>query len=437
MHRLPLFAVLALPLFACSGSVEAGPAGREMARSSLARDTAPTLTSDERKAVTEGGFALTTDLLHQLGPDGNLAYSPFSVSVALSMAYVGAKGATADEMAKAMRWTLPKPRVSKTYDWLTLELAKRANQAMSMATDKARAGGGSVDPAAFRLHVINSIWADARMKFVPAFLDVMATDYGTGVTLANFSGAPDAERLAINQWVSDETQAKIKDLLPEGSIGTDTAAVLVNALHLKLPWLEKLEPEATATPFTRADASTVAVRYVGGTETMGWYEDGSVQAVRIPLEGKSVSMVIALPKKDLKAFEAALDGATLGKLATSVSSSVRLALPRFRFETASISLKPALQALGMKTPFVAGAADFSDMGTTGNPLFIGDVLHKAMIGLDEKGVEAAAATAVAIRDLSAPMADHTLRADRPFFFAIVDDPTSTVLFAGHVTDPTK
>lgn len=439
MSRLPFLCALTACLFACSGNGADTPAGRKMARSELARDTAPTLTADEKKAIADGGFALTSDLLGQLKGDssGNLAFSPFSIGVALSMTYVGAKGATADEMAKAMHWTLPKERVSKAFDWSTLELAKRADAALAMATDAAKGSGSTVDPAAFRLHVVNSIWADERMKFVPAFLDVMATDYGTGVTLANFSGAPDTERLAINQWVSDETQEKIKDLLPAGSIDANTATVLVNALHLKLPWLEKLDVEPEAKPFTRADGSKVDATFASGTQAMGWFEDDAVQAVRIPLQGRNVSMIVALPKKDLKTFEAALDGAMLSKLVSSASSSVQLALPKFRFETASLSLSTALKALGMKAAFIAGQADFSGMGSTGNPLYISDVFHKAMVGLDEKGVEAAAATAVVIKDLSAPSVEHTLRADRPFFFAIVDEPTSTVLFAGHVADPTK
>lgn len=431
---------LSASLLACAGNDDAAaPAGRRVAKSDLARDAAPSLTADEQRAVADGGYGLTADLLKQLRGDGasNLAFSPFSVGVALSMTYVGAKGATADEMAKAMRWTLPKARVSKAFDWQTLELAKRAAQGLAMAKSKAELGGATVDPSAFRLHVVNSIWADDRMTFVPAFLDVMATDYGTGVTLANFSGAPDAERIAINKWVSDETQEKIKDLLPEGSIGPDTATVLVNALHFKFPWLDPLTPEAAPSPFTRGDAAKVNVTFVSGTQPVGWYEDANVQAVRIPLEGQSESIVIAVPKASLGTFEAALDAATLARLVSAPKSNVKLALPKFKFETASLSLAPALKAMGMKAAFIAGQADFSGMGSTGNPLYIGDVFHKAMVGLDEKGVEAAAATAVVIRDTSAPLVEHELRADRPFFFAIVDEPTSTVLFAGHVADPTK
>lgn len=440
MSRLPLLVALTATLLACSGSESDSPAGRKVARSDLTRDSAPSLTDVEKLAVADGGYALTTDLLGQLkgASADNLAFSPFSVGVALSMTYVGAKGATSDEMAKAMHWSLPKARVSKAFDWMTLELAKRADQALASATEKAKMADATVDPSAYRLHVVNSIWADERMKFVPAFLDVMATDYGTGVTLANFSGAPEAERVAINKWVSDETQEKIRDLLPEGSIGTDTATVLVNAIHLKMPWLDPLAAEPAASPFTRADGAKVNVTFVGGTTDVGWYEDDVVTAVRIPLEGKSEAMVVVLPKKDLKSFEGALDAATLGKILNGApSATVKLALPKFRFETASLSLATALKSMGMKAAFIAGQADFSGMGSTGNPLFIGDVFHKAMVGLDEKGVEAAAATAVVIRDVSAPIVTHELRADRPFFFAIVDQPTKAVLFAGHVADPTK
>lgn len=440
MTLRPLLALAVTTLFACSTDGAEAPPARKVARSDLARDTAPSLTDAEKKAVAEGGWSFATDLLKLLkgSGDANLAFSPLSVSVALSMTYVGAKGTTSDEMAKALRWTLPKPRVSKAYDWLTLELAKRADQALASARETAQPGEPAPDPAAYRLHVVNAIWADERMKFVPAFLDVMATDYGAGVTLADFFGAPDAERLAINQWVSDETQAGIHDLLPPGSIDPNTVTVLVNALHLKLPWLHRLTVEPAPSPFARGDGTTVNAMFVGGTPTVGWYEDDAARAVRIPLQGRSESMLVVVPKKDLKSFEDGLDGATLAKIATGVAPAVvRLALPKFRFETASLSLVPALQAFGMKAAFLVDEADFSDMGSAGSPIFVGDVFHRAMVGLDEKGIEAAAATGVVIKTKSVPVPTHELRVDRPFFFVVLDEPTQAVLFAGHVVDPTK
>jgi serpin B len=451
MTRLRTAAALSLltlvPLAAaCSSSsspaAPGGPAGHAEARSALARDTAPVLTDAEKQAVADGSDAFTTAMLGQLPADGNLAYSPFSIGVALSMLYAGAKGQTATEIAQALHWTLPQARVAKAYDGSTLALATRADDAFAYTQKRAADSGGSLsapDASNFRLHVVNSLWADQRMHFESPFLDTMAVDYGAGVTLANFSGAPDTERLAINQWVSDETLTRIQDLLPQGSVTPDTAVVLVNAIHLKLPWATELTPSSAPAPFTTSSGSKVSTTYVGTVETCFWFEDASVQAVRVPLAGGKVSMIFAMPKAgDLKGFEAGLTGAKLAAIRTSMTSkSVDLALPKFRFTSASISLSDALKALGMKAALIAGQADLTGMGSTGNPLYVSDVMHKAMVGLDEKGVEAAAATAVLIRDAAIFQPDVTFHADRPFFFAIVDEPTGNTLFAGRVTDPTK
>jgi serpin B len=443
-----LSAVSLASLAACSSSsspsVSPTPAGHQEARSALARDNAPVLTDAEKTAVSDGGYALTADLLEQFraggAATGNLAYSPFSVGVALSMAYVGAKGQTATEMASALHWTLPKDRVSKAYDWSTLQLATRADDAHQQAVDAAKGNPGVTVPDAsnYRLHVVNSIWADKRMQFVPAFLDVMATDYGAGVTLADFAGAPETERLAINQWVSDETQAKIKDLLPPDSISPDTVTVLVNAIHLKLPWEEAFESAPKSGTFTLENDGTVTASYLNGIKDVGWYENADATVVSIPLAGGKNSLILALPKAALPTLEDKIDGAWLSAMHAGLKpSSVDVTFPKFKFETPSLSLAAALKAMGMKAAFVPGQADFTGMGSTGKPIVIGDVLHKAMIGVDEKGVEAAAATAVTFVDSSVPTAQHTFKADRPFFFAIVDEPTKSVLFAGHVNDPTK
>jgi serpin B len=436
----------------CSGSspADGNPspvAGHDQAKSSLARDTAPSLTDAERQSVAEGHLALTADLVGKLRttPEakGNFAFSPFSIEVAMSMPYAGAKGATASEIAKTLHWTLPQAGVAKAYDWATLELAQRADQSLASATKKASEGYGPTVEApsadSFRLHVVNAIWGDRRMTFESPFLDSMARDYGAGVTLADFVASPDAERLAINAWVSDETQQKIQNLLPAGSIDDSTRLVLVNALHLKMPWSEAMVAASTPAPFILADGSKVDVTYVGTNRELEFYEDASSMTVRVPLEGGSVSMMFVIPKGDLATFEASLTAGTFATIRAGLKATpVELQLPKFRFETASIKLKETLQALGMLTPFQVGVADFSGIGHTDGPLFIGDVFHKAMVGLDEKGVEAAAATAVVMNAGSAGPVDppKQVHANRPFFFAIVDEPTSSVLFAGHVADPT-
>ncbi len=451
LSSLSFLAAVALTgVVGCSSasSADAPVAGHQVAKSGLDRDTSPTLTDAEKTALATDQQALTAELFAKIRvapgvEGGNVAFSPLSISAALAMPYAGAKGATASEMKSTLHYSLAADRQAKAYDWLTLELAKREGQALASANAKAKAAGSdgvAPDPANFRLHVVNSIWADALVKFQAPFLDTMARDYGAGVTLANFVASADTERLAINGWVSDETQTKIRDLLPAGSLDSSTRLVLVDALHLKFPWATPLTVAKAPAPFTRADGTKVDATFVGTTSSYSYYEDDAVQVVGVPLEGGNEVMWFASPKKDLAAFEAGLDGATLAKIhAGAKAVQVDFSAPKFRFDTASIKLADALQSLGMKTPFIGGAADFSGIGQADGPLFISEVFHKAMIGVDEKGVEAAAATAVVMSAGSAPDPEKikVVHLDKPFFFAITDEPTNAVLFAGHVVDPTK
>jgi serpin B len=413
------------------------------AKSPLSRDTSPQLADAEKAAFAMGGYAIGADFVTKLQATqgaSNLAVSPFSIAVAVSMPYAGAKGATATEMASALHWTMPQERVAPVYGWATLELAKRADSAIARVTKDAKAMGETApDPSNFRLHVVNSVWADKNVTCAAPFLDTLAVSYGAGVTLADFVKNAEGERLAINQWVSDETQTRIKDLLPAGAIDGSTRMVLVNALHLKLPWADHMTTDSAPSAFTLAGGGTAQATYIRATESYPYYEDTNVTSVRVPLKAGEVSVLFVLPKGDLASFEGTLTGDALQKIHDEAhDTSVQVAVPKFRFETESLSLAEALQALGMKTAFQPGAADFTGIGQSDLPLYVGDVLHKAMIGLDEKGVEAAAATAVAMFGSAAlPDEPKVFHADRPFLFAIIDEPTQSVLFVGHVVDPTK
>jgi serpin B len=282
-------------LVACSGSTThdgANPSssvpGHSEARSALARDTTPALTDGEKQKASDAGYALTADLLGKLrttpAAAGNFAFSPFSISLAMSMPYAGAKGATADEMAKTLHWSMPQDRVAKAFDWTTLELSKRADEGLASAQQKAAGNGDAAQaPSAdsFRLHVVNAVWGDQRVSFESPFLDTMAVNYGAGVTLADFVKNFEAERLAINGWVSDETQTRIQNLLPAGALDETTRIVLVNALHLKMPWAEPLTAESAPSSFARADGSKVDATFVGAIRQLSYFEDANVQAVSV------------------------------------------------------------------------------------------------------------------------------------------------------------
>jgi serpin B len=448
---VPAFVFLAtLGLAGCSSSTNpAEPSGMDagpqldMAKSDLARDTNPAVADSDKTTLADGMSAFAFDLFGKIDDASvqtkNFACSPTSVSLALGMTYAGAAGNTAAQFKSVLHVTQTPATFFSSLDSLSLALGTRADAALAAA----RGGGVTPNPDDFRLHIVNSIWGQKTLTFEQPFLDTLATDFGAGVYLADFINQPDAERLRINAWVSQETLNKINDLLPAGSIDPLTRAVLANALHLKLPWETPFLEASTYTgPFTLAGGTTVNVSFMSQQTALAYAEDAQTQAVAIPLEGHSVHFVLFVPKSgtSLAQFESGGIGTEVQALTTAMFATtvgggeVYLQLPRFRFTTDSISLKAPLVALGLVDAFDQNTADFSGM-TTQQKLFISDVVHKAMVGVDEHGVEAAATTAVIMQYLSIPT--QRVTADHPFFFGIYDKPTATWLFLGHVVDPTQ
>jgi serpin B len=426
-------------------AAEAGANPEPIARSPLARVTAELDDTEKSElAGTLSGFAF--DLLQEVRRDpatqDNFAFSPTSVSLAMGMAYAGAMGTTAAQMKSALHVAAANDAYFRSLNWLDQQLESRADAALKQAQDlfsRSGSSGAAPDPADFRLHVVNAFWGERTMTFERPYLDTLAMDFGAGIHLADFTTQPEAERLAINAWVSAETLDRINDLIPPGLIDSSTAAVLVNALHLKLPWYEPFN-EAATTPasFTTADGSTVSVPFMNKTSERAYAEDEKTQVVALPLSGGSIDFVVFLPKatSSLAQLEDSLSPARAQALVASLGTqAVALALPKFTFTTASLSLRTALIALGMTDAFNPNA-DFSGI-TKETRLYISEVLHKAMVAVDERGVEAAAATAVIMTRSAAPTDVKEVNVNRPFFFGIYDRPTSTWLFLGHVTDPSS
>ena len=269
----------------------------QLASSSLSRETpAPSEAEKGDLATSLSGFAF--DLWKELRLDpaaaGNFACSPASISLALGMAYAGAEGDTAAQMRTAMHVASASDVYLRSLNWLDQELESRAAAALQQAQTM-YAGGGSLGsapaPADFRLHVVNACWGERTMTFELPYLDTLATDFGTGVHLADFKTQPDTERLAINAWVSQETLNRINDLIPPGAVDTSTRAVLVNAIHLKLPWFDPFVETSTApATFTRPDGSTVSVPFMNKTSSLLYAEDDTTQAVAISLAMTRVSV---------------------------------------------------------------------------------------------------------------------------------------------------
>jgi serpin B len=381
-------------------------------------------------ALTTGNTAFAFDLYQVLNDmsedEANLFYSPYSVSVALAMTYAGAEGETEQEMAEALHFTLPEARLHPAFNALSLALASRGE------------GAEGQDDKGFRLHVVNAIWGQRGYEFLQPFLDTLARYYGAGLRLLDFKAAPEEARGTINDWVSEQTEGKIEDLIPQGAIDPLTRLVLTNAIYFNAAWAAPFKAEMTKDgPFYGLDGESVTVPMMHQTTSFGYAEGQGYQAVELPYDGHELSMVILVPEAGRFAeVENTLDAQEVTALLERLSmQQVALTMPKFRVES-SFSLVEALAALGMPSAF-SDVANFSGMDGT-RDLFITDVLHKAFVDVDEEGTEAAAATAVIVGLKSAmPQEPVEVVVDRPFMFLIRDIKTGAVLFVGRVMDPSN
>jgi serpin B len=397
----------------------------EVIRVDLPRMT-PEITDADIAAVVAADAAFGLDLFEVVAGDENLMLSPYSIATALSMLYPGARGTTATEIADVLNLTVDDATLHAVRNYIDTVLA---TPPPPMGDEDTR------EP--FTLRPANSAWGQGGYAFLDEYLEVLATHYGAGLRLLDYAGDPEASRSIINQWVEDATEDRIKDLIPEGAITVDTRLALVNAIWFRANWSEQFDPAATVPgPFTLLDDSQVEVPLMHASLRTGYASTDLFEAVRLPYAGDA-AMVVLLPKA----------GSSPAELAAALSPDdleivwgdyrVDLILPSFEFE-AEVSLKQALQQLGMRAAFELPFGNGADLtGITAiRELFVSDAFHKTFIALDEEGTEAAAATAIIVAAVSGfvpPQATFT--ADRPFLFWIEHSTTGDMLFLGQVTNP--
>jgi serpin B len=330
-------------------------------------------------------------------------------------------------MADALHFDLPQERLHPAFNALDQDLSTRGKPA-------------SEEETPLQLHIANSVWAEQTFPFLPEYLDLIALNYGAGIQLADFLNRHEAVRKQINEWVSDQTEDKINDLLQEGIVKPSTKMVLVNAIYFKADWMVKFDPDSTRdAPFHLLDGSESQAKMMSETMYGLPYTSGDgYQAIELAYQGGAAAMDILIPDEgNFADFESSLDAARLNEILGSMQpESVHLSMPKFDF-TSEFKLADPLKELGMTDAFDENLADFSGM-TGGRDVFIDNVVHKAFVAVDEDGTEAAAATAVVIAPTSAgPIEAITLVIDRPFIFLIRDIPSGQILFLGRVLDPAE
>jgi len=374
-------------------------------------------------AAAVRGF--TADLYRSLAaasPDGNVVCAPYSVALALAMTRAGAGSTTADEMDTVLHAPQPRPAA----------LDNGLNTVDQLLAGRYQDGDGIKAP---KLTTANALWTRLDLTLRPAFQDVLAGYYGAAAHPVDFRGATEDARQEINAWASDRTNSRIPELLQSGSVSPDTTLILTNTIYLKAPWRYPFTVPATAAaPFTRDDGRVVDVPLMRGPfERMGYLETDGWRAVDVPFADGSLAMAVVLPTRPgLAALEAQLDEAWLGSLLLGFrNQDVRLRLPKWTFRL-PVQLGATLSGLGMPTAFTA-RADLTGMSTDPS-LKIDDVVHETFVGVDEKGVEAAAASAVIVRPPSIPSGPDFF-VDRPFLYVIHDRSSGVPLFIGRVHDP--
>ncbi|MBX3069927.1 MAG: serpin family protein [Thermomicrobiales bacterium] len=390
--------------------------------------------TDQQSTLVAGNSTFAFDLYAQLrdSTDGNLVFSPYSVSQALAMTYAGARGETAEQLGTALAFGVEQDALPEIFSALNASLLERG----SAEADE------SNGTAARALRIANALWGEETFPFDPDFTALLEAAYGAGIQPADFINDPEGTREAINAWVAEQTENRIQEIIPEGVLTPLTRLVLANAIYFYGAWQFTFAESATdEQDFHLLDGSVIGVPTMHQTEDFQYGAADGLQIVELPYQGSGMTFTILLPDEGAFGdFESSLSLETLNNaLAIPTSTEIELYLPKFEFEY-SAGLTDALKALGMTAAFDGGSADFTGMvdGTPPDPLVISDVLHKAFIAIDEDGTEAAAVTAVIVGAAAAapdPTEPPVVRIDRPFVFVIRDVETGTILFLGRVLDP--
>ncbi len=420
-----LVLLIGVSLSGCGGSDDSPPLEKQRPPeyellSDKTRVTAPVVSSDDAATFANDNLDFSLDLYLALRPrnSGNFVFSQTSISTALAMLYAGASSSTAAQMSDTLHFTLPAARLHAAFNALDLALTTPPPGA---------------SPAAFRVQVANSIWLQDRFTVLPAYLDTLAENYGSGLFVEDFSTTPEPARDAINQWVADRTEGQIPSLFPQGSIDTLTRLVLANAVFFHGDWKVPFMKDSPSRVF-HALTGDVSVPTMHGSSNAWIWNGTGWNAAAIDYVGDAAAMIIVVPDAGtFAAFEAGLTAESLSAILAGArpSGGADLYMPRFKFST-DVGLNDILSELGMPDAF-DDRADFSGINGA-RDLRVQAIVHKAIIAVDEKGTTASAATGVSVGIVSAP---PTLVVDRPFLFFVRHKSTGAILFQGRVVDPSR
>ena len=390
---------------------------------SLISDTQ--LIPQEFETVIDANNQFAFDLYSEYKEEkGNIFFSPYSVSTALTMTYEGAMGKTAEEIQAVLR-------IPKDDEIRRLESAKIYDQINKNNND-------------YKLSTANALWAQKDYIFLEEYINNVEKYYGGKTTNLDFIAETETSRVIINDWVEDQTNDKIKNLISKGALDDRTRLVLTNAIYFKGTWILQFDKKDTKDENFKTDlGQTIKVpmmKLIGDSARFNYAEVDKTQILELPYEGEDLSMLLILPEEDnLKKLERSISAEKLSDWRSALKKQrVDVYIPKFKFET-KYFMAETLKEMGISDAFVFGAADFSQMDGT-KDLYISDVIHQAFVEVNEEGTEAAAATAVIMTWGSVggeKAITPVFRADHSFIFIIQQKETGNILFIGRVSDPNK
>ncbi|MBN1940932.1 MAG: serpin family protein [Candidatus Diapherotrites archaeon] len=382
-------------------------------------------TPEDALAVANGNNAFAFDLYQKLkdGDKENVFFSPWSISSAFGMVYEGAKGETAGEIQGVLKFPSDSETRLPGFALLYNTLNKCGKP--------------------YALNTANAIWVQQNFPFKEDYISIIENRYAGKVTNMDFAGNAEGARQTINSWVEEQTNNKIKNLIPPGVLNAFTRLVLTNAIYFKGDWDVQFEKAETKKEEFRASAgSSVMVDMMHmyeKEESFNYMENDDLQMLELPYKGEEISMLILLPKDDdIETINSYLNAAKLSELKAGMrKAEVEIFLPKFEFET-KYFMNDTLREMGMETPFSPAEADFTKMADIDleiERLYITDVIHQAYVKVDEEGTEAAAATAI-IMGITTAMPNYKIfRADHPFIFIIQEKGNGGILFMGKMGNP--
>jgi len=398
---------------------------KTIATSTVIKPSTPTVkvaTIESLNSVINANNQFAFEMYSKLKKDNeNLFFSPYSLSSALAMTYEGVKGKTAEEIQKVFHFPVDDNTRRSGYATIYNQI--------------------NTTNSKYKFSIANALWIQNDYKILDEYINTIKNYYFGIATNLDFANKVEASRLTINKWVEDQTNNKIKNLFPAGTLDSTTRLVLTNAVYFKGSWVKPFKKDQTTDEDFSTFSGSIKVPMMQMTDSeakFNYVENDTLQALEMPYEGDKLSMVIILPKsKDLTSFE---DGLSL-KLITDLKNQmlnnrVDIFIPKFTFDT-KYDMEETLGKMGMTNAF-SSSADFSGLDGTKN-LYIQKVIHQAFVDVNEEGTEAAAATgvAIALTSFMPPEEIPVFRANHPFIFIIQDKTNSNILFIGKVVNPIK